>query len=199
MGVRLASINQILDPWLYILMRKALIYKIFRYIKHWLCLGRLSRSKPVDKSLHSYENVDVEAEIPMGAIHNYEIKIACSGGRTKDDGNGSDGNESVSSTSNLLNQCSMSPMTQVQDRKPSNKNKYFMRSVSTDDSRTTNNNLPVGQLSRSHNDAQTAKRKLSLVTDRNESKGNKSVIRRNLSLPVFRKHPHPKTENKLEL
>ena len=36
MGVRLASINQILDPWLYILLRKAMFYKLLRRIKRYI-------------------------------------------------------------------------------------------------------------------------------------------------------------------
>lgn len=33
MGVRLASINVILDPWLYILLRKSVIVKAFKFVK----------------------------------------------------------------------------------------------------------------------------------------------------------------------
>ncbi|KAK3576170.1 hypothetical protein CHS0354_016978 [Potamilus streckersoni] len=35
-GVRMAGINQILDPWLYILLRKAIIMKGFRFIKYFI-------------------------------------------------------------------------------------------------------------------------------------------------------------------
>ncbi|XP_052774749.1 prostaglandin E2 receptor EP2 subtype-like isoform X1 [Mya arenaria] len=44
MGVRLASINQILDPWLYILLRRSVIIKVFRTIK-----GIVTFTSTIDK------------------------------------------------------------------------------------------------------------------------------------------------------
>lgn len=42
MGVRLATWNQILDPWVYILLRRAVLRKIYLIVK---CQARLNSSK----------------------------------------------------------------------------------------------------------------------------------------------------------
>lgn len=42
MGVRLATWNQILDPWVYILLRRAVLHKIYLIVK---CQARLKSSK----------------------------------------------------------------------------------------------------------------------------------------------------------
>lgn len=42
MGVRLATWNQILDPWVYILLRRAVLRKIYLIVK---CQARLKSSK----------------------------------------------------------------------------------------------------------------------------------------------------------
>lgn len=41
-GVRLATWNQILDPWVYILLRRAVLHKIYLIVK---CQARLKSSK----------------------------------------------------------------------------------------------------------------------------------------------------------
>lgn len=42
LGVRLAAWNQILDPWVYILLRRAVLHKIYLIVK---CQARLKSSK----------------------------------------------------------------------------------------------------------------------------------------------------------
>ncbi|KAK3091877.1 hypothetical protein FSP39_023360 [Pinctada imbricata] len=158
MGVRLASINQILDPWLYILMRKALIYKIFRYIKHWLCYGRLSPSKPAERSLHSYENVDVENAFPLGTIQNCGVKVVCHAPMEKDDDSQSDRSDSVSSTSNLL-QCPYLSGSATTTNGPES-NVRYSRSLSADDSAVVNNNdVQCKFLSKSCNSEENTKQR----------------------------------------
>lgn len=46
LGVRLASINQILDPWLYILVRRSFIQKVIRSCKNTLCVELKKQGKP---------------------------------------------------------------------------------------------------------------------------------------------------------
>jgi hypothetical protein len=76
LGVRFAGINQILDPWLYVLLRKALILKIVKYIHHKVC--RRSKIDGAGRTLHSYENVPVDREqISLGPLEDLQIKVLC--------------------------------------------------------------------------------------------------------------------------
>ena len=52
-GVRMASINQILDPWLYILLRKRVIMKVIRYILNIVLCRRTASPK---RSRHFYSS-----------------------------------------------------------------------------------------------------------------------------------------------
>lgn len=49
-GVRLASINQILDPWVYILLRKSVIIKCFKTFKNFLTSEFSGHSKTIKQS-----------------------------------------------------------------------------------------------------------------------------------------------------
>lgn len=49
-GVRLASINQILDPWVYILLRKSVIVKCFKTFKNFITSEFTGHSKTLKES-----------------------------------------------------------------------------------------------------------------------------------------------------
>ena len=49
-GVRLASINQILDPWVYILLRKSVIIKCFKTFKNFVTSEFSGHSKTIKQS-----------------------------------------------------------------------------------------------------------------------------------------------------
>lgn len=49
-GVRLASINQILDPWVYILLRKSVIVKCFKIFKNFITSEFSGHSRTIKQS-----------------------------------------------------------------------------------------------------------------------------------------------------
>lgn len=107
LGVRFAGINQILDPWLYVLLRKALILKIVKYL-HWKICKRSKIDGGGRRTFHSYENVPVDREhISLGQLDDLQIKVLCvtvdkrSGDRGQYKDNDSS-DESMSSVSNLI-------------------------------------------------------------------------------------------------
>ncbi|MEQ2187992.1 hypothetical protein GOODEAATRI_010398, partial [Goodea atripinnis] len=61
-GVRMATWNQILDPWVYILLRRAILRKIYRITKNQASFKRSTlRSVRLDvSSLHKSENIPVK-------------------------------------------------------------------------------------------------------------------------------------------
>ncbi|XP_045158908.1 prostaglandin E2 receptor EP4 subtype-like [Mercenaria mercenaria] len=67
-GVRLASINVILDPWLYILLRKSVIVKAFRFIKNLFFKDKSLSPKRSTRYITNYS----QNQIPKGSIHERE-------------------------------------------------------------------------------------------------------------------------------
>ncbi|KAL4236770.1 Prostaglandin E2 receptor EP4 subtype [Mactra antiquata] len=78
-GVRLASINVILDPWLYILLRKSVIVKAFKFVKNIFfkdgsqlspkrssrfvtnySLNQVPKAMEYDKEVHELKSIDYE-------------------------------------------------------------------------------------------------------------------------------------------
>lgn len=64
-GVRLASINVILDPWLYILLRKSVIVKICRFIKNIFVKDKGLSRKKSSKYITNYS----QNQIPKSQVH----------------------------------------------------------------------------------------------------------------------------------
>ncbi|XP_036425532.1 prostaglandin E receptor 1a (subtype EP1) [Colossoma macropomum] len=60
-GVRLASWNQILDPWVYILLRRAVLRKIYLVTKRQVDLSSIRRWEP--NSLHSAEKTTISNQV----------------------------------------------------------------------------------------------------------------------------------------
>lgn len=64
-GVRLASINVILDPWLYILLRKSVIVKAFRFIKNLFSKDKALSPKKSSRYITNYS----QNQIQKGSIN----------------------------------------------------------------------------------------------------------------------------------
>ncbi|XP_062578895.1 prostaglandin E2 receptor EP4 subtype-like [Saccostrea cucullata] len=107
LGVRFAGINQILDPWLYVLLRKALILKLVKYL-HQKLWSRSKIEGTGRQILHSYENVPVDREhISLGALDDLQIKVLCVSNDKRPSNQDCEkemesSDESMSSVSNLI-------------------------------------------------------------------------------------------------
>lgn len=100
LGVRLGSINQILDPWLYILLRKAFLFKVLKHVKKWIW----DKSREIVSKQKGYSKGSKDVEkgntYSLERVPNLQINVICDRVDGADSENGS--NESLSSTSHLI-------------------------------------------------------------------------------------------------
>lgn len=85
----MAGLNQILDPWLYILLRHSGLIKIAKHIKRFLCKDRPIQNSSVNKR--------DKGETTDG---NLEIRVVCA--ITAHNSEASESEDSVTSTSKLI-------------------------------------------------------------------------------------------------
>ncbi|XP_069128172.1 prostaglandin E2 receptor EP2 subtype-like [Argopecten irradians] len=125
--LRLLAINQILDPWLYILLRRAQLLKILNNIKLKICYACGGSNSFISSKQHDYPHENKDAE--MGKT--YVLKSAAGDVDTQlhrvETGSDSSGSqETLGSTSNLIQEC------ETEQPKPQRK---YLRSISADNSR----------------------------------------------------------------
>ncbi|OWF34923.1 prostaglandin E2 receptor EP4 subtype-like [Mizuhopecten yessoensis] len=126
MVLRLLAINQILDPWLYILLRRAQLLKILNNIKLKICYACGGGSGSfIPSKQYEYPHDKTDAE--MGK--SYALKSVMGEVDTQvhpiENGSDSSGSrDSLGSTSNLIQECELEP-------RPHRK---YMRSISADNS-----------------------------------------------------------------
>lgn len=121
LGVRLGSINQILDPWLYILLRKAFLFKVLKHVKKWIW----DKSREIVSKQKGYSKGSKDVEkgntYSLEQVPSFQINVICDRIDGADSENGS--NESLSSTSHLIPE--VPPVTKEHKGRPK-----FLRSFS---------------------------------------------------------------------
>lgn len=181
LGVRFAGINQILDPWLYVLLRKALILKIVKYL-HWKICRRSKTDGSGRRVFHSYENVPVDREqISLGQLDDLQIKVLCV---TVDNrpcdhdrcNENESSDESMSSVSNLISH------QHIDMGYHSNSSERESAMIRSNDSRRKGETLSDRGLSRSSK----------------EGGEKKKTLKRNHSSPAFASGNHLKVQTKIE-
>lgn len=106
LSVLMAGINQILDPWLYILLRHAGLVRIFKHIKGILCKEHIQTVPPFTISKRgNCDTLDIEGGV--------EVRVVCN----LPNNEVSESDDSMTSTSHLI-QGSLEP------------SKHFIRSIS---------------------------------------------------------------------
>lgn len=125
MVLRFLAINQILDPWLYILLRRAQIVKILNHMKIKICYACGGGSSIISSKQYEYsrdkKDTDNGNAYALKSVDEVETHV-----RRANSGSDSSGSrDSLGSTSNLIQECDREP------RLP----RVYKRSVSADNSR----------------------------------------------------------------
>lgn len=114
LSVLMAGINQILDPWLYILLRHAGLLRIAKHIKRFLCKEHVETVPPFTISKRgNCDTLDIEGGVEVRVICDLPHNEHC------------ESDDSMTSTSHLI-QGSLEP------------NKHFLRSLSVGNDMTEN-------------------------------------------------------------
>ena len=85
-AIRLASINQILDPWVYILLRKGLIDKVLHYVKKIACCFTTSSTEERVNNVHLPHSFKYNTKRRFKPSGNRNIQVSIRG-RTPVDAN----------------------------------------------------------------------------------------------------------------
>jgi hypothetical protein len=147
-GVRMASINQIIDPYIYILLRKALLFKMLKYLKNLIIRKKktVTRGKSIQLAMTRPHDLESARSLGNGVSVNSqlnpplpEINVICenNGDEVESSSDSSAAtNASTSSTFKLIQKIkrpSVQTFTQVlQASRRQHKPPLVQRSVSAD-------------------------------------------------------------------